>query len=295
MNLRDKFKLKVLQSNGTQYEMFFNEVMKNACHEFQSVKPHGNIGDRGNDGWIQRTGAYFQVYAPEELFKNTEAAKKKVKSDFITLKAYWEQISPIRSFFYVVNDKFQGVSPHISLVLEEIKSENNLEKTGVFSTSNLESVLFRLPQESICSLLGVSQPQVDQLYDDRKKVREFLDSMASVFDELFNLGREAGYFFPVNVFTFISEWTDSDWQFRRLLSSNENIQDHQVNMRSQLIKMHNQVRNDNYYEYIGRSFKYKPPYDLDNRNELIKSKKDSMGKFINKFAESYVVVSDYST
>ncbi|MBZ4231317.1 hypothetical protein LAN31_22090, partial [Mycobacterium tuberculosis] len=34
---------------------------------FERVKPHGNIGDRGNDGWVCGVGVYYQVYAPEDL------------------------------------------------------------------------------------------------------------------------------------------------------------------------------------------------------------------------------------
>lgn len=58
--------------------------------------------------------------------------------------------------------------------------------------------------------------------------------------------------------------------------------------------MHNQISSDRDYGYIRTSFKYKPAYDLDNRDELIESKKDSMDKLIQKLAESYKVVRDYS-
>ncbi|MGW7677422.1 hypothetical protein [Shewanella sp. S23-S33] len=294
MNLRDQFRLKVFQSEGAEYEKLFNDLMKLRNPGFRSVKPHGNIGDRGNDGWVQSEGRYYQVYAPEELFKNTDEAIKKVKSDFVKLKEYWNSISPIKSFYYVLNDKFKGVSPHITKVLEEIKNENGLEDAGVFCNASMQELIFTLPQDSICSLLGVSCSQTDQLYEDKRKVREFLDCLSFVTEELFSSGREAGYFFPSNVFYFISDWASKDWQFQRLLSSNQNINNNQVNMRQQLVLMHNQVSGDQYYDDIGLSFKYKPPYDLPSRNELIESRKDSMGVFIQEFANSYKVVRDYS-
>jgi hypothetical protein len=294
MNLRNQFKLKVFQSEGMEYEKLFNDLMRLSAQGFKSVRPHGNIGDRGNDGWIQEEGKYYQVYAPEELFKNTDEAIKKVKSDFTKLQEYWQSISPIKYFYFVVNDKFKGVSPHITKVLEDIKNEHNLDDTGVFCNASMEARIFSLPQDSICSLLGVSLPQTDQLYDDRKKVREFLDSLAFIFKELFNYGSEAGYFFPSNVFDFIAHWGNNDWEFQRLLSINPDIKNNQITIREQLVFMHNQVSGDRDYDYIGASFKYKPAYDLDNRDELIESKKDSMGKFIDTLAESYKVVRDYS-
>lgn len=294
MNLRDQFRLKVFQSEGTEYEKLFNDLMKLSTPEFRSVKSHGNIGDRGNDGWVQSEGKYYQVYAPEELFKNTDKAIKKVKSDFVKLKEYWESISPIKSFHYVLNDKFKGVSPHITKILEEIKNENGLNDAGIFCNASMEALIFTLQQEAICSLLGVSYTETNQLYEDKQKVREFLDNLSFVTEELFSSGREAGYFFPSNVFYFISDWANKDWQFQRLLSSNPNIYKNQVNMREQLVLMHNQVSCDQYYDNIGLSFKYKPSYDLDGRDELIELKKDSMGEFIQRFSNSYKIVRDYS-
>jgi len=98
MDLRDKFKLIVLQSDGKQYEDLFVKVMTYHNSDFRAVKPHGNIGDRGNDGWVFSTGTYYQVYAPEELFTNTEKAQNKVKQDFEKLKLYWNNISTINIF-----------------------------------------------------------------------------------------------------------------------------------------------------------------------------------------------------
>ncbi|WP_265452182.1 hypothetical protein [Aeromonas salmonicida] len=294
MNLRDQFKLKVFQSEGAEYEKLFNDLMKLSTPGFRSVKSHGNIGDRGNDGWVQSEGKYYQVYAPAELFKNTDEAIKKVKSDFVKLKKYWNEISPIKSFYYVLNDKFKGVSPHITKVLEEIKNENGLDDAGVFCNASMEELIFTLPQDSICSLLGFDYTQPDQLYEDKRKVREFLDCLSFVTEELFSSGREAGYFFPSRIFYFIADWEDKDWQFRRLLSSNPDIRKNQVIMREKLISMYDQISGDEYYDDIGSSFKYKPPHDLNGRNALIESRKDSMGGFILEFANSYIPVRNYS-
>lgn len=294
MNLRDQFKLKVYQYNAAQYEDFFNNIMKASIEGFQSVKPHGNIGDRGNDGWVYSTGTYYQVYAPEELFKNTKEAIIKVKNDFEKLKQYWDGISRIRSFYFVINDKFHGVSPHIFNTLEELKIDHGLENTGVFSVSELEKYLFMLPQDSICSLLGVQIQQVDQAYEDRKKARVFLDNLEVVINELFESGRSAGYFFPTNVFYYVSEMSTNDWKLKKMFCCNNSIASHQQNMWYQLVQMCNEIIGDSYYENIGLAFKFKPPFELVNRDLLIENKQDMMGELINKFANSYIVVRDYS-
>ena len=294
MDIREKFRLKVHESNGAEYQKLFAQIMTSAISGFQSVKPHGNIGDRGNDGWIKSTGTYYQVYAPEDLPKNTETAIKKAKDDYKKLNEYWNKISKIQYFYLVLNDQFHGVSPHISKVLQEIRTEFNLIETGAFGAQELERTLFTLPHDVICSILGVSQEQLNPLYDDQKKARQFLDKLSVVFDELFTSGRTAGYFFPSNVFYFIRDWTESDWNYNRLLSRNAEISRHQNNIRNQLINMHNQVIEDSHYKDIGLSFKYMPPQSLKNRDKIIEKKQDSMLHMINSLADSYKIVRNYS-
>ncbi|PWQ96783.1 hypothetical protein [Leucothrix arctica] len=294
MDLRERFRLKVYESDGTQYEILFNSIMRLAVDDFKSVKPHGNIGDRGNDGWVQSTGSYYQVYAPEELFKNTKNAILKVKRDFQVLKGYWDDISRINSFYYVLNDKFQGVSPHISQAVESLKKEYNLVTVGVFSNDDLERELFKLPNADICSLLGTQAESNINSREDQIKAREFLDELSFIFEALFNSSTEAGYFFPANVFYFIDRKTNNDWEVSRQLCTDQRIAENQKNMWNQLISMFNQVSQDHYYEDIGLSFKYKPPYELVGRDQLIETRKKSMGKLIQNLADSYVVVRDFS-
>lgn len=76
------FKLKVHESNGIEYENLFSKVMSYYRPGFDKVKPHGNIGDRGNDGWVYGAGIYYQVYAPEDLPSNEKKSLDKLKADF---------------------------------------------------------------------------------------------------------------------------------------------------------------------------------------------------------------------
>lgn len=294
MDLRDNFKLIVFQSDGKQYEDLFVKVMTYFIPEFRAVKPHGKIGDRGNDGWVASTGTYYQVYAPEELFTNTEKAQNKVKEDFEKLNSYWNNISKINNFYFVVNDKFKGVSPHIHNTLNEIKNINSLSFCGVFDSCSLEQALFSLSNDVICNILGVSPIQFDPLYEDRKKVRTFLDSLSFVFQELFSSGREAGYFFPSNVFYHISNNFNDEWSFERLRSKNSEIARSQENIVNSLIKMYNHIKCDPCYVDIGISFKYMPPFDMPDRDALIERNKDAIGGFIGMLFESYNNIKTYA-
>ncbi len=45
--------------------------MEKAFSDFQKIRPYGNKGDAGNDGYRKELGIYYQVYAP-----NTPKVKK---------------------------------------------------------------------------------------------------------------------------------------------------------------------------------------------------------------------------
>jgi hypothetical protein len=60
--LRMMFQNKIYKSDGQSFEDLFTSIMNYAEKDFQSIKPWGNIGDRKNDGYIKRTGTYYQVF-----------------------------------------------------------------------------------------------------------------------------------------------------------------------------------------------------------------------------------------
>lgn len=150
------FSNKVAYSDGQQYENLFVQIMRYAFTNFQPVKPHGNNGDRKNDGFDGYEGRYFQVYAPEDINKlpTKYDALKKARDDFSGLKEYWESIYPIKEFFFVLNDKYRGGIPELHSLLHEIKEQNALQKCELFLNKDLEKVLFTLPDDLIQSSIG---------------------------------------------------------------------------------------------------------------------------------------------
>ncbi|HHM2189858.1 hypothetical protein ELJ63_30425, partial [Klebsiella pneumoniae] len=83
-----RMRLEILRSNGVEYQRLFETVMELSYPEkFRKVKPWGRKGDGGNDGYIPERGEYYQVYAPEELNRETiKFAIKKMKADVEKIK-----------------------------------------------------------------------------------------------------------------------------------------------------------------------------------------------------------------
>jgi len=149
------FKLRVHECDGQAYEDLFVSVIGKRYPRFKPVKPHGNTGDRKNDGYIADTGSYFQVYAPENASRNIVHAIEKAKVDFEGLKAYWEKIAPLKEFRFVLNDKFNGPYPEVEKALSEIGKANDLKVCECMLAKHLMEEFLLLDEQGIMQVVGL--------------------------------------------------------------------------------------------------------------------------------------------
>jgi len=157
---RNMFHLQVYESDGVRFEDLFSKIMYYKSPGFQQVKPHGNVGDRKNDGFIKDEGVYYQVYAPEDASNNVLAAVNKIKDDFQGLMEYWHDTCPIKKYYFVLNDKYKGSLPQLHKELINLQRNFNLTDTGVLVAKDLERELFNLSDDMIRSVVG-HLPDID--------------------------------------------------------------------------------------------------------------------------------------
>lgn len=148
---RQLFQNKILKADGQAFEDIFTAIMNYAEADFQAIKPWGNIGDRKNDGYIKTKGVFFQVYAPEDIRKLYPDAISKLKTDFNGLRTQW---SPVDEFYFVVNDKYNGVNADCEIIIQEIKETHHLRKAGFLTAKDLENILFKLSADQILGIIG---------------------------------------------------------------------------------------------------------------------------------------------
>ncbi|QIZ46823.1 hypothetical protein [Dickeya zeae] len=126
--LYDSYKLKIYTLKGAEFQQFFERIYQHLYGvEFQPIKPHGRLGDGGNDGWIPNLGHYFQVYGPEDFNSKIDVSIKKMKSDFSKIMEHWDNVVKVKSFTIVVNDNFKNCPAPLSKALQEIKIEYGIE------------------------------------------------------------------------------------------------------------------------------------------------------------------------
>ena len=151
--LRLQFWLRIHEKNATEFQSFFESIAEKGFSGFQIIRPYGNIGDGGNDGYIPSEGVYFQVYAPQNPQEKDADAAKKLKTDFTKLQeSGWDQISNIKKYNFVFNDKGNGTTIEIEKALAELRSKNPSIEFNVFLPKDLEEIFFSLDQANILSL-----------------------------------------------------------------------------------------------------------------------------------------------
>jgi len=150
--LRLQFWNKVYQKEATEFQSFFEDIMQKAFPDFQKIRPYGNKGDAGNDGYRAIKGIYYQVYAPKNPNEKEAKAAQKLKEDFDKLKDSWDQISTIKIFYFVFNDKGAGVTIKIEKALAELKNDNQNIEFKKFTPKDLEEIFFTLRKDQILAL-----------------------------------------------------------------------------------------------------------------------------------------------
>lgn len=145
------FKLRIHESDGINFERLFTSIMDYAEPGFKQIKPWGNIGDRKNDGHIESKGIFYQAFAPEDIRIKYPEAVTKLKKDFIGLLSQWSQVN---EFYFVINDKYNGVNADVEIMMNQIITKNNLVKGGIILAKDLENKLFSLTDDQIQTIVG---------------------------------------------------------------------------------------------------------------------------------------------
>lgn len=164
------FQNKVYKSDGQAFEDLFTDIMSYADNDFQKIKAWGNIGDGKNDGYIPNKGIYYQVFAPEDIKKSYPQTVSKINTDFQGLIDQW---NPVNEFYFVVNDKYNGVNADSEKAIKNIKKKYSLKACSFFTSSDLERLLFDLSDDQIQAVVGFL-PNPDLLSLDYSVLNEVI-------------------------------------------------------------------------------------------------------------------------
>ncbi len=184
MNSKEKaiarkfFRSRILEADGQAFQDLFNRIMSLAVPGFKPIKPHGNIGDRKNDGYVEATQTYYQVYAPEDLRKSHSEATSKLKTDLEGLKRAWPSV---REFYFVLNDKYKGPYPDAAQDITALKELYGLDKADIMLAKDLENIAFsKLDDDELIELVNFPPDPSDTPHLDFSVLSEVVAHIMSM-------------------------------------------------------------------------------------------------------------------
>lgn len=291
---RLSFERLVLNLYGQAYEDLFTEIMSYRHYHFTPIKPQGQKGDTKCDGWDPGSGTYYQCYAPEKL--DADKAIKKMQETFESLKAFWHEFCEMKTFVFVINDRFKGPYPDIAKAIMDIKNANPyLDNAYVMTARMLEHELEQLTPDQIAVVVDVPELSIGERIEDKRRVMEFLKEIDPVVQKLTEPWRrvEAGTRFPHSVYEYVGKnYLDEQpdpAKFGNFLSDREDIRQQQCALRDSLIKMVEFIDGDdrNVFREGSENIFFQPPGSTQNRNKLFDEKRKAMCELIDEMVTAY--------
>jgi len=175
--LSSQFAKRVFTKNGAEFQAFFADIMEKAFLDFQRIRPYGREGDGGNDGYRRDSGTYYQVYAPNEPIARDAEAAVKFHEDFSKVMGAWDQISPIREYVFVHNDKYLGSTIPLEAARAELEQSHPTVSFRLLLAKDLEILFFTLNPSDML-ILGFD---VDSL-KAREHARSYLEGVGQALD-----------------------------------------------------------------------------------------------------------------
>lgn len=162
MNYQDKyftrirFKLMVYENSGMEFQKFFSQIMHYADPGFKTIKPCGNWGDGGNDGYNPSSKHYYQIYAPLATTTiNSRTAQSKLKEDYDKLVDKWGYI---QGYSFVINDRFEGIDAPLANQFDAFISEKQIVQGEIIDSMRLQTLFISLDEDAIMDILGICYP-----------------------------------------------------------------------------------------------------------------------------------------
>jgi hypothetical protein len=148
-------KNKFYEADKQSFEDLFTKVKQNEDSNFRQVKPQGKLGDGKTDGFNDKTGEYYQVYAPEELNGNEATLLSKMDKSISGLLSFWEDKGfKVKKFYYVVKDDYRNVYALVYTNAKVIAEKYDIE-CEIITCKDIEDTFMKLDENDIIDVIGI--------------------------------------------------------------------------------------------------------------------------------------------
>lgn len=152
--------LKLRQSAGDEFQDFFSKVMqKKHGDDFVRVRPFGQKGDKGCDGYLQSCGAVYQCYGALNGDKGkVDYLIGKMADDFAAAKT---KLGAFMKGWYMVQNLVDGLPIDAVQAMDELKKANPALEFGFVGLETFSRIIANLPDHQIEELLGPTATNED--------------------------------------------------------------------------------------------------------------------------------------
>jgi len=187
MNLAQEYwwkislRLKLRQSSGDSFQDFFSTVMEKLHgDDFVRVRPFGQKGDKGCDGYLLSTGKLYQCYGAVNGEKNKVSYLiGKMEEDFEKSK---NKLSGIMKEWHMVHNLVDGLPIDAVEKLEELKLANPDIKFGFLGLEGFEECITALPEGAATEILGPLVTNQDAQDVQANELRDLIKSVVAATD-----------------------------------------------------------------------------------------------------------------
>lgn len=169
------FKLRLYETSGNEFQSLVADLMQMHYSDFQAVRPSGQYGDGGNDGYVPSQQWYLQMYGPQAGSQiPPRKLARKAQDDFGKLRVHYPTM---QRYSFVFNDRFCGVPANLTNTLQEMSSTTGVQ-CDCLDSRKLTTLFMGLNREGkICVLKSYPGSLPDWI--DPSALGEVLQHLAS--------------------------------------------------------------------------------------------------------------------
>lgn len=173
---RQLLELKLRRSSKEGFQTFLGEFMERVYpDDYVRIRPHGNKGDGGRDGYRRSTNTLYQCFGADNgHVTRIDSVCKKLKSDF---KTAVENHKNMKVWLFTHN--LIEVSDPLYKCLEEIEPEAKQRgiTTGIFALENFKKLLPNLSNEDLEELIGIGSFNAEDIEKLPSLVNEIIEQI----------------------------------------------------------------------------------------------------------------------
>lgn len=174
--------LRLRRTSGDAFQQFFSDVMaKRHGADFVRVRPYGQLGDKGCDGYRMSNGQVFQCYGALNGDANkVDYLVGKMETDF---RKALVGVGTIMKSWHMVHNLVDGLPVEAVLKLKELEKAHSPIKCGFIAKEALQEIIFDLPVHEIGALLGLVPTTNDFLNLQAPELRDVIARLMVAADE----------------------------------------------------------------------------------------------------------------